>query len=175
MPRRSFTNRRELEEHSFHPAVLIAVPLCALFLHAYLPKVWMPLGILDLPLIIVLYFSIAWRNPIGGTLFGTVVGLLQDLPGNQYIGVNGIAKAVIGYAAASIGLKVDVDNTVTRTVMNFLFFLLQSALLFLIQHILLGDAVQTRWLHELLRAGVNTAVSLPLFFLLDRTRTDELF
>ena len=173
MPRRSFTNRRELEEHSFHPAVLVAVPFCALFLHAYLPRVWTPLNILDLPLIVVLYFSIAWRNPIGGTLFGTLTGLLEDLPGNQYIGVNGIAKAVIGYAAASIGLKVDVDNTVTRTAMNFIFFLLQSALLFLIQRFLLGDTIQTRWLHELLRAGINTAVSLPVFFLLDRTRTDE--
>lgn len=173
MPRRSFTNRRELEEHSFHPAILIAVPLFALFLHAYLPKLWLPLGILDLPLIVVLYFSIAWRNPIGGTLFGAVVGLLEDLPGNQYIGVNGIAKAVIGYAAASIGLKVDVDNAITRTAMNFIFFLLQSVLLFLIQRFLLGNTIQTRWLHELIRAGINTAVSLPVFFLLDRTRTDE--
>jgi rod shape-determining protein MreD len=29
------------------------------------------------------------------------------------------------------------------------------------------------WLHELLRAAANTAVALPVFFLLDRTRHQE--
>jgi rod shape-determining protein MreD len=173
MPRRPFTNRRELEEHSFHPAVLLAVPLCALFLHAYLPRIWQPFSILDLPLIVVLYFSIAWRNPIAGTLFGTVVGLLQDLPGNQFIGVNGIAKSVLGYAAASIGLKVDVENIVTRVAMNFVFCLLQSMLLFAIQRLLLGQSDGSpRWIHEVIRAGINTAVAIPIFLLLDRTRMD---
>ena len=174
MARRSFANRRQLEEHHFHPVVLVAVSLCALFLHAYLPHIWRPLDILDLPLIVVLYFSISWRNRIRGTLLGTIVGLLQDLPSNQYIGVNGMAKALIGYAAASIGLKVDVDNVVTRALLNFGFFLLQSALLFTITHYLLGSSDATpRWIHELLRAAVNAAVAVPLFFLLDRTRMNE--
>lgn len=174
MPRRSFSNRRELEEHHFHPVVLVAVPLCALFLQAYLPRIWRPLGILDLPLIVVLYFSISWRSRISGTLFGTVVGLLQDLPGNQYIGVNGIAKATIGYAAASIGVKVDVENFITRGLMNFGFCLLQSALLFCIEHFLLGETgYSAKPLHELSRAAINAAVAVPVFFVLDRTRMDE--
>lgn len=174
MVRRSFANRRELEEHHFHPVVLFAVPLCALFLHAYLPHIWRPLDILDLPLIVVLYFSVSWRNRIQGTLLGTTVGLLEDLPGNQYIGVDGMAHAIIGYAAASIGLKVDVDNFITRALMNFCFCLLQSALLFIILHYLLGrvDYVP-RWIHELLRALINAAIAVPVFFLLDRTRMNE--
>ncbi len=174
MPRRSFSNRRELEEHHFHPVVLVAVPLCALFLHAYLPRIWKPLGILDLPLIVVLYFSIAWRSRISGTLFGTAVGLLQDLPGNQYIGVNGIVKAIVGYAAASIGVQVDVENFITRGLMNFCFCLLQSALLFVIEHFLLGESdYGAQPVHEALRAAVNAAVAIPVFLLLDRTRMDE--
>jgi rod shape-determining protein MreD len=174
MSRRSFANRRELEEHHFHPAVLLAVPLGALFLHTYLPRVWAPLGILDLPLIVVLYFAVSWRSPIAGTLMGTVMGLLQDLPSNQYIGVNGMAKAIIGYAAASIGLKVDVENTITRAVMNFGFCLLQSAMLFVIERFLLGENnYALRWVHELLRAAINAGLALPIFFLLDRTRMDD--
>ena len=174
MARRSFANRRQLEEHHFHPVVVLAVPLCALFLHAYLPHIWRPLDILDLPLVVVLYFSISWRNRIQGTLLGTVVGLLQDLPSNQYIGVNGMAKALIGYVAASIGLKVDVDNVVTRALLNFGFFLLQSVLLFTIMHFLLGSTdAAPRWIHELIRAAVNAAIAVPIFFLLDRTRMNE--
>lgn len=174
MPRRSFANRRELEEHHFHPVVLVAVPLCALFLHAYLPHIWQPLGILDLPLIVVLYFAISWRSRIAGTLFGTVVGLLQDLPGNGYIGIHGIVKAIIGYTAASVGLKVDVDNVITRAIMNFAVSLLQSVMLFVLQRYLLGQpGYAAQPLHEVLRAGVNATVAVPVFLLLDRTRMDE--
>jgi rod shape-determining protein MreD len=173
MRRRGFNSRRELEEHTFHPVVLVAVVLCMLFLQSYLPRLWAPLSILDLPLIVVLYLAISWRNAMAGTLIGTVVGLLQDLPNNQYIGVNGIAKAVVGYAAASIGLKIDVDNLVTRLGMNFGFCLLQSVLLFIIHRFLLGEnSYALRWVHELIRAGVNAAVALPMFLLLDRTRRD---
>jgi rod shape-determining protein MreD len=171
---RRFTNRRELEEHHFHPAVLIAVPLCALFLHAYLPHIWAPLDILDLPLIVILYFAVSWRSPIAGTLIGTGIGLLQDLPSNQYIGFNGLAKAIIGYAAASIGLKIDVENVITRAAMNFGFCLLQSIMFFIIERFMLGDnAYDLRWVHEFLRAAINAAVALPIFVLLDRTRMDE--
>ncbi len=171
---RSFSNRRQMEEHHFHPVVLVALPVCALFLNTYLPRIWKPLGILDLPLIVVLYFSISWRSRIAGSCFGTVVGLLQDLPSNQYIGVDGIAKALTGYVAASIGVKVDVENFVTRGLMNFGFCLLQSALLFVIERFLLGVAdYSARPVHELLRATVNAACALPIFFLLDRTRITE--
>ncbi len=174
MSRRSFANRRELEEHHFHPAVLAAVVLVSLFLHAYLPRIWRPLGILDLPLVVVLYLAISWRSPTAGTLIGAVVGLLEDLPSNSYIGVNGIAKAVVGYVAASIGLKIDVDNIITRVAMNFGFCLLQSVLLLVIERFLLGESgYALQWLHELIRAAVNSAVALPLFLLLDRTRIDE--
>ncbi len=174
MPRRSFANRHELEEHQFHPVVLLAVPLCALFLQSYLPHIWQPLSILDLPLIGVLYFAISWRNRIAGTLLGAAVGLLQDLPGNGYIGVNGIAKALIGYAAASIGLKVDVDNIITRALMNLCFCLLQSVLLFVMQRYLLGDTgYAAQPVHELIRAGINAALAVPIFLLLDRTRINE--
>jgi len=174
MARRSLLSRHELEEHRFHPVVLGVVSLGALFLHAYLPRVWAPLGILDLPLIVVLYFSISWRSPVAGTVYGAAMGLLEDLPGNQYIGVNGIAKSVLGYAAASIGLRIDVENGMIRLGASFVFFLMQSCLLFLIQHFLLGTGDENLlWLHELIRAAVNALVSMPVFYLLDRTRVDE--
>ncbi len=174
MPRRSFANRRELEEHHYHPLVVAAVSICALFLHAFLPRIWRPLGIVDVPLIIVIYFSISWRSRVAGTLLGTTLGLLQDLPGNQYIGVNGIAKSLIGYAASSIGLRIDVEHSVTRLLLNIFFFLLQSALLFLIGRFLLnGSGSTVQWIHEILRAGVNAVLAVPLFALLDRTRVDH--
>jgi len=47
-------------------------------------------------------------------------------------------------------------------------------LLYLITRWLLGDpTVRLLPLHELLRAGCNAAVSIPLFFLLDRFKSRE--
>lgn len=170
---RSYTSRRELDEHTFHPAVAVIVPVGFIVLQALLPKPFPELAILDLPLIATIFFAVSRRSPIAGTLTGAAIGLLQDALTNQYIGINGITKALIGYAAASIGFKVDVDTLSTRVVMSFTFCLAQSGLLYLIQNHLLGQNIQMMWLHELVRAAVNTLVAIPIFFLLDRTKADE--
>jgi rod shape-determining protein MreD len=56
-------------------------------------------------------------------------------------------------------------------VMNFGFFLINGFLLFLINHRLLGLAgFHLLWTHELIRAAINTALAIPIFFLLDNTK-----
>ena len=44
-----------------------------------------------------------------------------------------MAKSVIGYAAASLSSRIDVENTATRGVLTFVFSLMQSVLLYLIE------------------------------------------
>jgi rod shape-determining protein MreD len=167
-------SRREVEQQSFSLVVAIFVPLGAILLQVLLPRMVPQLGILDLPLIVTLFFAISRRSPIAGTLTGASIGLLQDLLTSQPIGVNGMAKSVVGYAAASLGSRIDVDNAATRAVLTFGFSLMQSVLLYLIERRLLGiRGFQLLWLHELLRAGLNTAVAIPLFFLLDRFKRQE--
>jgi rod shape-determining protein MreD len=174
MATRSYTSRRELEEHSFHPAVTLLVPLAAIILQALLPKPLPRLAILDLPLIITLFFAVSRRSPIAGALTGATIGLLQDALTNQPIGVNGIAKTVIGYAAASIGVQVDVENLSTRILINLGFSIVNSALLFLINRRLIGLAdFHFLWLHELIRAIINTALAVPIFVLLDNAKRTE--
>ncbi len=170
----SYTTRRELEQHSFPPAVALLVPLGAIILQALLPKHFLSLAILDLPLIVTIFFSVSRRNPVAGTLTGAAIGLLQDALTNQPIGVNGMAKSVIGYIAASIGVQVDVENLTTRVLINFVFFLINSFLLFLINRRLLGlTNFHILWAHELIRAAINTVVAVPIFFLLDNTKRPE--
>ncbi len=174
MPDRSYTSRRELEEHSFHPAITLLVPVAAILLQVLLPKPFPALAILDLPLIVTIFFAVSRRSPIAGTLTGALIGLLQDALTNRPIGVNGMAKAIVGYVAASIGLQVAVEALTTRLLMNFIFCLLQSLILFLIDSRLLGlSGHHVLWKHELIRAGINTAVAVPIFFLLDATKRAE--
>ena len=171
---RSYTSRRELEQHSFHPAVTLLVPVAAIVLQAMLPRPFPVFVIFDLPLLITIFFAVSRRSPIAGALTGAAIGLLQDSLTGQPIGVNGIAKTILGYAAASIGLQIDVENLSTRVLMNFGFSLLNSLLLFLIHRRLIGLAgFQLSWGHELLRAAANTLLAIPIFLLLDRAKRSE--
>jgi rod shape-determining protein MreD len=174
MSTHSYTSRRELEQHTFSPVVTILVPLVAILLQAFLPKPFPRFAIFDLPLIVVLFFAVSRRSPIAGTLTGAVIGLLQDALTNQPIGVNGMAKSAIGYIAASIGLQVDVESPLTRIVITFSFSIINSVLLFLIDHRLLDlPDFHLLWAHELIRACANTIIAIPIFFLLDYSkRTD---
>jgi rod shape-determining protein MreD len=174
MPSLSYTSRRELEEHSFPPAVTLLVPVAAIVLQVLITKLYWRFEILDLPLIVAIFFAVSRRNPAAGTLTGAAIGLAQDALTGRPIGVNGMAKSVIGYIASSISVQVDVDNLTTRVVMNFGFSLLNSLILFLINRRLLGQAdIHLAWVHELIRAGANTLVAIPIFLLLDYTKRPE--
>jgi rod shape-determining protein MreD len=174
MAEHSYTSRRELDQYGFHPAVTLLAPLACILLQAVLPKTLPWLAVLDLPLIATIYFAVARRSPIAGAVTGTLIGLFQDGLSNHHFGVNGIAKCIVGYIAASVGFAVDVENVMNRGLLVFSLSLLNSGLLYLVVHWLLGDVTYPlRAVHELIRAAANSAVGIPLFFLLDRFRTRE--
>ena len=102
----SITSREQFEVYKFNPAVAIAVPVLAIFIQAYLPLKISFFNIFDLPLLVTIYFAVARRNPITGLLTGMTIGLLQDALTHTYIGLFGIAKTVVGFAASSLGVKI---------------------------------------------------------------------
>jgi rod shape-determining protein MreD len=165
--------REEVRQHRFHPAVFILVPLFAIFLQSYLPLRHPGFALVDLPLCITVYFAVSRRNPVSGALLGTGIGMAQDALTHFPLGMQGIAKAIAGYLAASIGARIDVDNPGTRILMMFFFTLLDSLLRFVIERLLLN--LQMEWFlgHELLRAAINALVAVILFTLLDRLRQRE--
>jgi rod shape-determining protein MreD len=171
MATRSYMSRREAEQQNFSLVAALFVPLAALLLQMLLPRLNAHLAILDLPLIVVLFFAISRRAAIAGTVTGATIGLLQDALSSTPIGVNGMAKSLIGYAAASLGSQIDVDSNATRALLTFGFSLLQSVLIYLIERRLLGlTDFHMLWMHELVRALVNTAVAMPIYLALAHTR-----
>ena len=174
MVTRSYMSRREAEQQSFNLLATVLVPAVAILLQVLLPRISPRLAIVDLPLIVTLFFAVSRRNPIAGTATGAVIGLLQDLLSGMPAGVNGMAKSVVGYAAARLGSRIDVENTATRAVLTFCFSLLQSVLLYLIQrHLLEIHGFHVLWLHELIRAIVNLLVAVPVYLLLDRWKRQD--
>jgi len=163
-------SRRDLEIQQFPWPILLAAPLLAVFLQAYLPLRFPRLDIFDLPLLVVIYFAVSRRGPIAGSIMGAVVGLLQDGVTHRPIGIHGIANTIIGFLAASIGMKIDVDNPITRMLMIFTFTVLDRFLYLIIVRHLIAEPLQWSWLHELLRAAVNVILGVVLFAVLDRTR-----
>jgi rod shape-determining protein MreD len=162
--------RRDLDVQRYPLLVVLFTPLLAIFLQAYVPRYIQKFDIIDLPLLIVVYFAVGWRNPIAGTFFGAAIGLIQDALTNRPLGINGISKCIVGFFAASVGVKIDVENPGTRLLMNFAFTLLNIAIYLIIMHRLLALDLKTNWLHEVIKAVINSIVGVFVFDVLDRVR-----
>ncbi|HEX8812426.1 MAG TPA: rod shape-determining protein MreD, partial [Terracidiphilus sp.] len=122
----------------------------------------------DLPLVITIYFALARRSPIQGMFLGLFVGIFEDALTHHAIGINGIAKTVAGYLAASVGIRIDVQNIFIRVLLNFALTLLSSGIYLGIYRGLLGMEMDWSWFTILFQAIGNSALALLLFPLLDR-------
>lgn len=160
--------RRDLEIHRYPILVYALVPLAALVLQAWLPRLLDPYAWFDLPLVVTVYFALGRRSPIQGTLMGAAMGLFEDALSQHAIGVNGIAKTVVGFLAASVGIRIDVDNFTIRMILNFLLSLLSGAMYVFVYRILLGLDLEWTWFTELFKAVGNSLIALVLFPVLDR-------
>ena len=125
-----------------------------------------------MPLLLTIYFGLSRRNPSTGLLLGMGIGLLQDsLSGPTVpIGLNGIAKTIIGYLASSIGARLDTEHPIARFALTILFFGAHQGLIVLTQRLLLAQPEAWFNMHLAIGAAVNAIVGIPLFMLLDRLR-----
>ena len=165
--------RRAVEVRRYPVLVYALVPLVALVLQAWLPRVLGNYAWFDLPLVVTVYFALGRRNPIEGKLMGGALGIFEDALTQHAIGINGIAKTVVGFLAASVGVRIDVENHTIRLMLTFLLSLLSSAMYVFIFRILLGLALEWSWIGELSKALGNAVIALLVFPLLDRFKTTD--
>ena len=167
------STRREAETQSFPVFLYVLTPLLALGLQSFVTLHFAHFAMLDLPLLVVIYFAMTLRAPVAATFGGALLGLAQDALTHQPLGVFGIAKAFIGYLAASLGVRIDTESMGTRLVLTFLFVLLNNAIDWVLVRHLLAQPMPWGWLHQMLRATINTLVAIILFALLDRLKSRE--
>lgn len=165
--------RRDIEIHRYPLLVYALVPLASLVMQAWLPRVTSPYDWFDLPFVVTVYFALSRRNPIQGTIMGAAMGLFEDALTHNAIGINGIAKSIVGFLAASVGVRIEVENQVIRLLLTFSLSLLSSAIYLFVSRFLLGLALEWSWLAELLRAVGNSLIALVLFPVLDRLQVRE--
>jgi len=164
----SLTSREEIEVHRFSWLVSIGIPLVAIFLQVFV-RIRL-LTILDLPLLVTIFFAVARRRPIPGMITGALIGTLQDAWTGHPIGLYGIAKTIVGYLGSSIGVKLDVENPGSRFLMTFAFVLIHRIVYMAIFVQLVGGSEAWMWSHTLLSALVNGLAAVVLFVLLDKLK-----
>jgi rod shape-determining protein MreD len=162
--------RRDLEIRRYPMLVYALAPLTALVLQAWLPRLLGPYAWFDLPLVVTVYFVLGRRSPIQGTLMGAAMGLFEDALTHHAIGVNGIAITVVGFLAASVGVRINVEQFSIRMMLTFLLSLLSGVLYLFVYRILLGLELDLPWFTELFKAVGNSLIALALFPALDRLR-----
>ena len=164
----TYTSREEIEVHKFSWPVSIGIPLAAIFIQVFFPIRLRFLMVFDLPLLVTIYFGVARRKPIAGLITGALIGTVQDAFGHHYIGLNGIAKTIIGFLASSLGVRIDVENPGSRFLMTVAFYLLHQVILIVIEVALVGVREPWMWGHTLVTAVVNGLLAVVLFVGLDK-------
>jgi rod shape-determining protein MreD len=160
--------RRDFEIRRYPVLAYALVPLAALVLQAWLPRWFGRYAWFDLPLVVTVYFALGRRSPIQGTLMGAGMGLFEDALTHHAIGINGVAKTVAGFLAASVGIRIDVENFTIRLLFVFVLSLVASGVYVFVDRVLLGLDLEWNWYTELFKGVGNSLIAMVLFPLLDR-------
>lgn len=160
-----------VEVHKYYSGTVIGAALLALILQAFLHKYGRWAELVELPLLVTIYFGVSRRNPASGLFLGAAIGLLQDaLSHDNPIGLYGIAKTFVGYVASSVGARIDTEHPVSRFGLIFVLFHFHQFVLAVTQRALLGHSAPLINLHLFIASLVSAALGVLLFALLDRLR-----
>ena len=163
-------SQRESQISRFRAWVLLAVPLGAILFQVYVPLFFPFLSFLEMPLLVVVYFALMRRSQVHGLLVGAAVGLAQDSLSKNPLGMYGIVNTLVGYFAASVGMRIDVDHGLIRLMLAFFFYLFHQFFYWVLERALLGQQLAFEWQRALLFGALNAIVGVALFHFLDRLR-----
>ncbi len=154
----------------FRPWVMIVTPLAAILFQVYAPLFFPFLSFLELPLLVVIYFALMRRSQLSGLAVGALVGLAQDSLSKNPLGMFGIVKTLVGYFASSVGVRLDVDNTVMRLLLTLFFSLFHQFFYWLLVRALLNQPLAFELQKTLVLSVLNAVVGVSIYHFLDKLR-----
>jgi rod shape-determining protein MreD len=163
-------SQRESRVSRFRAWVFFVVPLASILFQVYIPLFFPFLGFLDLPLLVTVYFALMRRSPIAGVTVGALVGLAQDSLSRNPLGMFGIIKTLVGYFAASVGMRFDIEHTAVRLVLAYFFYVFHQFFYWVMARALLGQEVEFEGQRIFFLGLLNAFVALALFHFLDKLR-----
>lgn len=154
----------------FRARVLLFVPLAAILFQFFVPRFFDVFGYLELPLLVTIYFALMRRSQIGGLFIGMFIGLVQDSFSTKPLGMYGIVKTLVGYFAASVGMRIDVEHSLIRLMLTFFFYFFHQVLYWVLSRGLLREQIPFDPQRTLILGLLNAVVGLTLFHFLDKLR-----
>lgn len=167
---RILSTQRDSRVATFRTWALILVPFAAILFQTYLPLFFPKLAYLEAILLVTIYFAMMRHSQVGGILIGAAMGLIQDSLAHTPIGMFGIAKTLVGFFAASIGLRIDVSQPFVRLLACFVFYQFHQFLYWLIARALLGQQMGFDWRQNLIVGALNAIAGVALFRFLDKLK-----
>lgn len=164
------SSQREGQVSRFRAWVFFLIPLAAILFQVYVPLFFQFLGFIEMPLLVVIYFALMRRSQINGLMIGALVGLAQDSLSKNPLGMFGIVKTLVGYFAASVGLRIDADHALVRLVLVFFFYIFHQFFYWVMVQALLGKPMSFEVSRTLLLGLLNALVGISLFHFLDKLR-----
>lgn len=161
---------RPINVYRVHWVTLWLTAFLAVVLQTFLPVILPLARLFDLPLLVVIYFSLMRRSKVFGTLFGTVVGLAEDALSHGFLGIFGIAKALVGYFGAWASVQFDLEEFLGRVILTAALVLFHSVTLTALRHILIQSPLTIQPLDLASVVLLNSALAVILFQVLDRFR-----
>jgi rod shape-determining protein MreD len=163
-------SQREGQVSRFRPWVLVLTPLAAILFQIYVPLFFQFLSYLEMPLLVVVYFALMRRNQISGLLIGAFVGLAQDSLSKNPLGAFGMVKTLVGYFAASVGLRFDVDHGMVRVLLCFMFYIFHQFMYWVVDRAMLGHNMPFDPQRTVVLGALNAVVGVSLFHFLDKLK-----
>ena len=120
----------------------------------------------DLVLVVVVYVALT-RGPVAGIVAGSVAGIIQDALSSGVIGIGGLAKSAVGFAAGTIGQQFIMAEALPRLVM-FVGATAAHSAVFMGMYVLIGiRSFPSPWTAILGQALGNAAVGMMAFTIVE--------
>jgi len=156
----------------FQVLALATLTLVAIVGKFYLPRLLPHTEWLELPLLLTVYFGLMGHGQIPSLLFGAFVGLAENSlsPATLPIGMYGITKTLVGYFAASVSMRFNVESSLIRLVLCFFFYFFHAFFYWILRRALLGQVVPFDPQETFVHGVLNAVIAIPLFAILDRMK-----
>ena len=163
---------QEIWTSRFQVVALVVLTLVSIIGKFYLPRLLPHTEWLELPLLLTVYFGLMRNSQIQALFFGAFVGIAEDSlsPTNLPIGMYGITKTLVGYFAASVSQRFNVESWVIRVVLCFFFYFFHAFLYWIMRRALLAQTVPFDLQETFVHGGLNAVIAIPLFLILDRMK-----
>jgi rod shape-determining protein MreD len=162
------TVQRPVEVYKTSAITFWVAVFAALLLQTVLPLKLSLARLIDVPLLVTIYFSLLRRNKVSAVGLGAGIGILQDALSRGPVGPFGMAKTLVAYMAAWASFKIDLEEPVTRFLLVGFCVLVHSLFMQGLERGLLELSTPFEPLDLVSAVLVNVALALVMFQILDR-------